>query len=440
MAIVRSAPVRRAVAVVACLAWLAASACTQPRPADKSPRQPAGERVEEPTEPPLPSGSTRASVSTEGKQANGESSTPVLSGTGRYVAFESAASNLVSDDKNGSGDVFVRDLAMNVTERVSISSSGGEGSGHSFQPSISADGRFVAFTLEGSTFGGNGADGVNVYVRDRSRNETTLVSLNADGVPAKYAHGRGMSADGRYVLFEDSSRQYFVRDRVREATSPVPAVDRIGGFSAEGRYVAFTSFRPDLVPGDTNRTYDAFVQDLTSRTTQRVSLDSRGTQADRGSFVISISATGRYVAFESIATNLVPGDRNKGHDVFVRDRSTGQTERVSVDSHGREGNLPSDYLYPPAISAAGRYVAFVSAATNLVLGDSNGRNDVFVRDRSTGRTQRVSVDSGGRQANHLSRMPAISADGRYVAFASRASNLVTDDTNDGPDTFVWRSL
>ena len=106
MAIVRSAPFRRALAVVACLDWLAASACTLPRPADKSPRQPAGERVEEPTEPPLPSGSTRASVSTEGKQANGESSTPVLSGTGRYVAFESAASNLVSDDKNGSGDVF----------------------------------------------------------------------------------------------------------------------------------------------------------------------------------------------------------------------------------------------------------------------------------------------------------------------------------------------
>jgi Tol biopolymer transport system component len=167
--------------------------------------------------------------------------------------------------------------------------------------------------------------------------------------------------------------------------------------------------------------------------TTRVSVKSNGTEGNGNSGSPSISRTGRYVAFVSAASNLVAGDTNARDDVFVRDRSTGKTKRVSVKSDGKQGNGDSE---DPSISADGRFVAFESGASNLVAGDTNDAFDVFVRDRVGRKTTRVSVKSNGKQANGTSFNPSISADGRYVAFWSGASNLVAGDTNDAQDVFV----
>src|SRR5438270_582443 len=167
--------------------------------------------------------------------------------------------------------------------------------------------------------------------------------------------------------------------------------------------------------------------------TKRVSVDSLGAQGIGDSEGPSISAHGRFVAFYSSAANLVGSDTNGARDVFVRDRKTGKTARVSVDSHGAQGNGDSD---GPSISADGRFVAFLSSATNLVAGDTNGARDVFVRDRKAGKTRRVSVDSHGAQGKGASFVPSISANGRFVAFSAVANNLVGGDTNTVSDVFV----
>src|SRR3989440_488453 len=167
--------------------------------------------------------------------------------------------------------------------------------------------------------------------------------------------------------------------------------------------------------------------------TKRVSVDSLGAQGIGDSEGPSISADGRFVAFYSSAANLVGSDTNGVRDVFVRDRKTGKTTRVSVDSHGAQGNGDSE---GPSISADGRFVAFLSSASNLVGGDTNGVRDVFVRDRKTGKTRRVSVDSHGAQGKGASFVPSISANGRFVAFSSVANNLVGGDTNTASDVFV----
>ena len=172
-----------------------------------------------------------------------------------------------------------------------------------------------------------------------------------------------------------------------------------------------------------------------AKKTQRVSVSSAGVQGNlrSGIYKPSVSADGRYVAFESAASNLVAGDTNGYIDVFVRDRKLHRTYLVSVSSAGVQGN---DASFDPSISADGRYVAFESDASNLVAGDTNGYPDVFVRDRKLHRTYLVSVDSAGVQGNNDSYDPVISADGRYVAFTSAASNLVTGDSNGFEDVFV----
>ena len=203
--------------------------------------------------------------------------------------------------------------------------------------------------------------------------------------------------------------------------------------SSDGAIVAFISNATNLVAADTNSAADVFVRDLDTGITQRVSVASAGTQANDDAFTLALSADGRFVAFGSYATNLVVGDTNAKIDVFIRDRDTGTTERVSVTSLGVQADNES---FSPAISSNGRYVAFRSDATNLVLIDTNNSSDIFVHDRLNGLTERVSVASDGTQANGDSISPAISSDGRFVAFSSKASNLVVDDTNNKVDIFL----
>jgi hypothetical protein len=203
--------------------------------------------------------------------------------------------------------------------------------------------------------------------------------------------------------------------------------------SSDGSIVAFISEATNLVLVDTNDAQDVFVHDLETGLTERVSIASGDTQGNDDAFTLSLSSNGSFVAFGSYATNLVAGDTNDVIDVFVRDRDTGTTERVSIATAGTQAN---DESYSPAISSSGRFVAFRSDATNLVANDTNNNSDIFVRDRASGVTRRVSVDSDGDQANGDSILPAISADGRFVAFSSEASNLVAGDTNNLADIFV----
>ena len=209
--------------------------------------------------------------------------------------------------------------------------------------------------------------------------------------------------------------------------------------SADGRYVAFGSRANNLVLGDTNGVWDIFVRNRVLGTTERVSVDSSGNQGNLGSLggdiqtCPAISFDGRFVAFASAATNLVAGDTNGILDVFVHDRQTGITERVSVDSAGGQTDAES---YAPAITDDGRYVVFTSRATNLAAGATHGYQNVYVHDRLSGKTELLSVDGTGLVGDSNSSPGSISADGRSVAFWSWATNLVAGDTNDYPDVFL----
>ncbi len=204
------------------------------------------------------------------------------------------------------------------------------------------------------------------------------------------------------------------------------------GASGDGRYVLFQSSATNLVPGDTNGVDDLFVRDRRANRTTRISVRTGGAQANGPSDDAAISRDGRYVAFRSEASNLVPGDTNGQADVFLHDRLTHRTTRVSVPLSGQLQNP----VYDVTISADGRSVSFSSPAPNLVAGDTNEATDVFVHDRRTGRTSRASVGAAGAQGNGYASGGALSADGRYVAFESTASNLVPGDTNETADVFV----
>ncbi len=384
------------------------------------------------------------SVNSVGEQANGFSNWLAISADGRFVAFASEASNLVSGDTNGRGDIFVHDRQTGATERVSMDSAGNQADGGSDAPAISADGRFVAFVSEASNLVSGDSNGQSdVFAHDRQTGATERVSVDGAASQADGSSGEpAISADGRFVAFESTASNLvpgdangqsdvFVRDRQAGATERV-SVDSAGGqadsessepaISADGRFVAFASAASNLVSGDTNGKSDVFVHDRQTGIIELVSVDSSGKQADGDSTSPSISSDGRSIGFESMATNLVPRDFNREQDIFVHDRQTAATERVSLSSDGKQVSSPSDV---PSISADGRFIAFVSGASNLVPGDADRFYfaDVFVHDRQTGTTERVSVNSAGNQGNDYSGLPAISADGRFVAFLSLAGDL-----------------
>jgi Tol biopolymer transport system component len=209
-----------------------------------------------------------------------------------------------------------------------------------------------------------------------------------------------------------------------------------GSLSSDGRFVGFYSLATNLVARDTNAAWDVFVHDRVSGSTERVSVDSSGNEADLSSYSSMISADGRYVAFYSWASNLCSGDTNQRMDAFVHDRTTGTTECVSVDSSGIPGDGESRLT---SISSDGTLVCFVSLSTNLVYGDTNGDWDVFVRDCTSGRTELESVSSSGvqRVATHPPTISAaLSPDGRYVAFGTDSDNLVPHATNGAYDDFL----
>jgi Tol biopolymer transport system component len=290
-------------------------------------------------------------------------------------------------------------------ERASESGDGTQGNGESDGVALSGDGRYVAFVSVATNLAAGDTNGsADVFVRDLRTGATERVSVANDG------------SEGAGTVFD------------------VPALND------DGRFVAFSSGASNLVAGDTNGIIDVFVRNRQNNITERVSVASGGAQANGRSSSPALSSDGRYVAFASDASNLVPADGNGVSDVFLRDRQSDTTERVSVATGGGEGNsnsAPPDLFAPTvAMSADARYVVFASAASNLVSGDTNGTADVFLRDRQSDETERVSLSVDGAEGDGSSEQPSVSNDGRYVAFRSVAGNLVPADSGSNEDIFV----
>jgi Tol biopolymer transport system component len=348
----------------------------------------------------------RVSISSSGEQANNNSFLPSVSADGQFIAFTTWATNLVPDDANDRDDIMVHDRSSGRTIRVSVSSDGIEANGSSYYPEISLDGKTVVFESRASNLvpgdaTGSGALGEELrdtFVHNRVTGRTLRLSLSSDN-----AQGNGSSylpkqnGVGSLVAFDSAarnlvaldtndSRDVFYRNRATQQTILVSRnadMEQGGSLSfdpapsADGRYIAFSSLSENLVANDSNGKVDIFLYDVATETITRVSTAYDGGATDGDSMMPVASATGRYIAFQSWATNLVPGDDNEVADVFVYDSVLNTTTRVSVDTMGIEGNRGS---YEPSLTPNGRYVVFYSEADNLVSGDTNGKTDIFLHD------------------------------------------------------------
>lgn len=401
---------------------------------------------------------SRISVDSAGAEVVGLSLLLTLSGDGRYVAFSSDAPGLVPNDTNGLHDIFVKDRETGAVQRVSVSTAGTQSTAHSVCPVISADGKVVVFASWDNNLAPNDGTIQDVFLRDLTTGVTETVSVALPGQIANEVCALPtVSADGRYVAFYGTASNLvandtnglddaFLRDRTLGTTVRVSV--GLGGaqpngpsifpnVSADGRYVVFSSIANNLVANDTNVAQDVFRYDTQTGATERVSVSSAGVQSSGGNSVAAgigaVSADGRFVVFTSRAVNLVPGDTNLKEDVFLRDMQLGSTVRVSETPAGTAGN---GHCFWAVISLDGRYVAYDSLATNIVTGDGNFAADVFLYDVLTKQTRRVSQSDAGVIGDEQSLAPAISGDGRYVGFYSEASNLVANDTNVSSDLFV----
>lgn len=384
-------------------------------------------------------GLDRVSIAPGRSGSNSGGRDPSVSADGRYVAFSSGANNLVDGDTNGASDIFVRDMQTGQIARVSVATGGLQANGNSFQPAMTPDGRFIAFVSAAS----------NLVPGDTNTCSAPFVTPN----PVSYTNP-GTCPD------------IFVHDRQTGATTRV-SVSSAGAQSngesfrpkitPDGRRVVFLSHGSTLVAGDTNLSTlcnaftnlsnpahsgscpDVFVHDRQSGATVRVSLGDDEAQANRESSVAAIRADGQLVVFAAGATNLVPGDSNGVSDIFVRDIAAGTTLRLPAQG----GAQPNGATYQPALTPDGRFVAFVSQAGNFVAGDNNSClgstptcADIFVYDRQSGQITRVSLGPGNTEASNESFDPAISDNGRMVLFGSYAPNLASDDSNGRADVFA----
>ena len=330
----------------------------------------------------------RVSIDSTDAQSSEGGWTPSISADGRFIVFDSS-SPLVPGDSNNVWDVYVRDTQTNTVTRVSTDSSGNQANAHSWWASMSPDGRYVAFASDATNLvvGDNNARS-DVYLKDTQTGELKRISADSSGNGAN-----------------DESW--------------------ISSISTNGRYVGFYSIASNLVANDTNGTWDVFVKDTLTGDVIMASTDSSGNPGNDYSyfsFTSTISSDGSYIVFISKATNLVQNDTNGKRDIFLKNLQSGLVTRVNTDSYGNQTN---NHGWDPTISADGRYVTFDSLATNLVDGDTNSNYDVFIKDTQTGSTKLASTDSNGDQGNGTSWWASISSDGRYLAFESGATNLVS---------------
>ncbi len=344
-------------------------------------------------------------------------------------------------------------------EAASVSSDEVLGDDNSFSSTITPDGRYVTIYSESTNLVAGDTNAVgDVFLRDRTLGTTERISVSSDETEANDESGLAvLSEDGRYIVFGSSATNLvagdtnsvidvFLRDRtlgttervsVNEADEETDGDSYNPSITEDADYVIFESDATNLVAGDTNGAKDIFIVELATGTVERLSVTSAEVEVDDFSYDPSISNDGRYVSFVSDATNLVAGDTNGTTDIFLRDRTLGTTERISVSTI----NLESDGdASSSRVSPDGRYVVFGSDSTDLVTGDTNGVADIFLRDRTLETTIRVSVASDTTQSNGESTFPYVSDNGRFITFGSSATNLVEDDTNGDPDVFLHDTL
>lgn len=399
---------------------------------------------------------TRETVSSTGVQGTSGCGFPVLSADGRFVAFRSASPNLVPGDTNGRNDTFVRDRVTGQTTRVSVDSAGVQANGDSGQSYLSANGRFVVFESFATNLVVGDTNGLlDIFCHDRQTGQTTRVNLGASGQQAATQCTQcSISADGRFVTFQSPDNNLvpgdicvgtdiFLRDRQLGTTVIVSASILTGQtftsrqnarISADGSTVVFDSRADDLVSNDTNGQGDIFAWSRLTGSMTRASLTSAGQEGNGESLEASVSGTGRYVVFSSAATNFGGGVANGSLlDIFVRDTLTGQTTCANLTNSGADAN---GFGQGGSITDDGRYVTFWSGATNLIPNDTNGVYDCFLRDRQNATTTRVSVSSAGIEGFRQSTEPLIAAGGRYITFTGTSTNFVLPDTNGTADIFV----
>jgi Tol biopolymer transport system component len=404
----------------------------------------------------------RINVSTAGDQANDEGFFSEVSSDGRYVIFESRATNLIPNDTNFVGDVFLRDRQLQTTELLSVGLGGGLAfGGISTHPHLSADIAFAAFSSRSTNLVAGDLNGVeDAFVRDLGTGAIERISVHTNGTEGDGAsQPHGMSADGRYVVFKsfatnlvdsdtNTTPDIFVRDRMagtteranvsstgsegNQAQVPDPFAGS-GSITADGGLVAFATIASDLVAGDTNAATDAFVRDRVAGTTTLVSVSTGGVQGDDETRMVLLSANGRYAAMASLANNLVAVDSNAfTADIFLRDLATGETTLVNRNAQGTQS--VNNILH--GISADGRFVVWSTTTVTLIPNDPETAPnvfDVFVYDGSTGEIARVTAGSNTTEA---SGRATISADGRTIAFRSGDPDLVGNDTNGLNDYFT----
>jgi Tol biopolymer transport system component len=413
----------------------------------------------------------RVSVSSDDQQGNDRSVLPAVSADGCIVGFKSYATNLVANDRNGKVDVFTRDRVAHTTQRIPLHpATGPEPNDNSFPPALSHDGSSLVFAslstnLVLSDF--NMSPDVFLYGSDRvmATPLTIVFDQNGQGIGGGGAPDlpASVSAAGSFIAYSSSAGDLVPNDHnevsdvfvyVNSPDAPVTELISVatvgalagqsanglsagGAISADGCVVAFYSEATNLIAGDTNGVRDVYARNRCTGSTELVSVSSSGELANGPSqasgFLPSVSSDGQFVVFSSDASNLDPTDDNGQTDVFVRDRAAGTTRLLSKNASGQAGNGASLY---GSISADGRFVAFQSDASNLVDGDTNGRTDVFAVDLESGEIRRISVTSSGGEANGGSTAPQISADGITVVFQSTATNLVPDDSNRVEDIFA----
>ena len=415
----------------------------------------------------------RVNVSTAGEQANGEGFQSRVSADGQLVIFESRATNLVVDDFNGVGDVFLRDLVARMTDLLSEGVDGSgqtvSSNGSSVDPYLSSNNRFAAFRSNATNIV---LDDFNrrsdAFVRDLTTEVVERVSVHSDGSEGNGdSLPNGISADGRFVLFKsfadnlvgndtNETPDLFIRDRLLNTTERVnvsstgaqgnpPAVGTpprkldvalqlgSGDMSSDGRFVAFPTVAPDLIAGDAAGHDDIYLRDRTLGTTKRISVSATGVPGDDDSRSVRLSDDGKFAALGSLANNLVPEDDNTfTSDVFLRNLGTGEMTLVNRTAAGTQSvnNVLQD------ISSDGRYVVWSTTSTNLIPGDPNtapNLSDIFVYDHKNRAIARVTA---GVEPGESSSRATISGDGSLIAFASRISTLVENDTNGLNDFFV----
>jgi Ca2+-binding RTX toxin-like protein len=385
---------------------------------------------------------TRISVDTSETSANNVATGGVMSADGRYVVFQSTATNLVGGDVNGFFDVFLRDTLTGTTTLLSTATGGTQGNNVSSVAAITDDGRYVFFNSTATNLVAGDSNAVlDVFMRDTQTGVTTRVSTLSDGSQANGASQNvDVTGNGAFIGFQSTATNLvagdsngfsdvFVKNLSTGAVTRVSVADDesqangnslVARLSDDGNRVSFVSTASNLTANDSNGAVtDIFVRDIAAGTTTLVSVSTGGGSGDAQSSGASISGNGRYVVFQSDATNLVAGDTNGTTDIFVRDLQTNTTTRVSTATDGSQSN---DLSGQAVISADGRYVVFFSLASNLVQGDTNGLRDIFLKDMVTGNVTRLSVAADGSELNDLSNTPSISADGHYVTFQTQATD------------------